>query len=48
VIPSSDFWNIMATHLSERTSASGFFWCHDNTPSCTPALVMIFVQNLKL
>jgi hypothetical protein len=25
-----------------------FFVHHDNTPSCTPVLVVIFVQNLKL
>jgi len=25
VIPPSGFWNIMATHLSERTSSSGYF-----------------------
>jgi hypothetical protein len=36
-------------HICQKGPVQVFFFLfHDNTPSCTPALVVIFVQNLKL
>lgn len=42
------FWEHWWQHICQKRPEPKWFLHHNHTPSCTPSLVVIFDQNLKL